>query len=341
VKRAKLVRSLQIKSDMRVLGMLGLAGSVVLVSATASAGGRHGGSDDGPTVRDHRSHSDDSHDAPTVRDHRTHDGDSHDAPTVRDHRTHDDGPVVRDHRSHDDGPRVRDHRGSDDVYYVSSGDEVYVSDGGGGSSGGGDPFANMSGPTWHLELGGFAQRFRGPSINRHGSVETTWGDMADYGLASGTPTQGDTAGGGFQMRFTVQASEHLYAGAELGIGGLTRTPIEFMGDPDIHVSSRSLIVPAAVFGTRAGAGVLELDAEVAGGARIVSTTVQDVDAYEDDPSETESAIGGLLEARLRGIVWVSPHVYLAAQAGVGVLERSDVNVGLSIGLSSRPFGNAR
>jgi hypothetical protein len=317
--------------------MIGLAGSVVLVSATASAGGRHGGSDDGPTVRDHRSsHSDDSsHDAPVVRDHRTHSDDSsHDAPTVRDHRTHDDAPVVRDHRSHDDGTRYHE-----DVYYSSS-DPVYVSDGG-SSSGGGDPFANMSGPTWHLELGGFAQRFRGPSINRHGSVETTWGDMADYGLASGTPTQGDTAAGGFQMRFTVQASEHLYAGAELGIGGLTRTPIEFMGDPDIHVSSRSLIVPAAVFGTRARAGILELDGEVAGGARIVSTTVQDVDAYEDDPSETESAIGGLLEARLRGIVWVSPHVYLAAQAGVGVLERSDVNVGLSIGLSSRPFGNAR
>ena len=319
--------------------MIGLAGSVVLVSATAStafAGGRHGGSDDGPTVRDHRTHdSDSSHDAPTVRDHRTHDSDSasHDAPTVRDHRTHDDEPRVRDHRGSSGGGDV--------VYVDNSSSDVYISDGGGSSSGGGNPFANMTGPTWHFELGGFASRFRGPSMNRHGSVETTWGDMADYGLSSGTPTDGDTAAGAFQMRFTVQASEHLYAGAELGIGGLTRTPIQLMSDPDIHVSSRSLIVPTAVFGARTRAGILELDGEVAGGARIVSTTVQSVDAYEDDPSETESAIGGLLEARLRGIVWVSPHVYLAAQAGVGVLDHEDKQIGLSIGLSSRPFGNSR
>jgi hypothetical protein len=306
---------------MRIAGIAGLIGSVVLVPGIASAGHHHG-DDSGPTVRDHRTH--ESHDAPVVRDHRT-------------HESHDDAPVVRDHRSHDETTVVRDHRSHDgDVVYVSDGPDVIVDNGGGG-----DPFANLSGPTWMFEMGGFAHRFTGPSMSRHGSVETTDGSMADYGLASGTPTNGDTAAGAFGMRFTVLTSEHSYAGVELGIGGLTRTPVQLMADSDIHLSSQALIDTAAVLGVRARAGIAELDGEVAGGVRVVSMTVQSMDAYEDDPSETESAASGLLEARLRGMLWVAPHVYLGAQAGVGVLDRSDVNVGLSIGLSSRPYGRTR
>ncbi|HTL35298.1 MAG TPA: hypothetical protein VL326_19350 [Kofleriaceae bacterium] len=307
-------------------------GSVVLVPGVASAG--HHGDSDGPTVRDHRTHdSHDSHDGPVVRDHRTHDShDSHDGPVVRDHRTHDTA-VVRDHRSD-----RSDRYDGGDVYFVSGGsDEVIVDNGGGGA----DPFANMIGPTWMFEMGGFARRFRGPSMSRQGSVETFDGGMADYGLASGTPTAGDTAAGAFGMRFSVATGEHSYAGVELGIGGLTRTPVRLMSDPDIHLSSQTLIDTAAVVGVRARAGIAELDGEVAGGVRVVSMTVQQMDAYEDDPSETESSASGLLEARLRGLLYVTPHVYLAAQAGVGVLDRSDVNVGLSIGLTSRPRGQAR
>jgi hypothetical protein len=98
---------------------------------------------------------------------------------------------------------------------------------------------------------------------------------------------------------------------------------------------------AMVVGVRAQHGIAELDAEVAAGLRVVSLSMQSVDAMEDDPSETESALSGLVEARLRGIVWVSPHVYLAAQAGTSVLDRSDVNVGLLIGLASHDYGSAR
>jgi hypothetical protein len=73
----------------------------------------------------------------------------------------------------------------------------------------------------------------------------------------------------------------------------------------------------------------------------VSMSMQSHDAMEGDPSETESSLTGLVEARLRGVLWVSPHVYLAAQAGTSVLDRSDVNIGLSIGLASHDYGSAR
>jgi hypothetical protein len=313
---------------MRTVSVIGLF--VAFAPKIATAGHRH----DAPEVRDHRSSSSSSSDdGPKVRDHRSHD-------------SSDDGPKVRDHRSHDsdDSPKVRDHRGSSDgccasdaPIYVAD-DPVYVSDGGGPSPG----FSSYTGPTWRLELGGIARRFRGPSFNRSGTVETTWGDTANYDLASGTPTAGDTAGGAFAMRFIVPTSEHLYMGGEVELGGLTRTPIQMMTDnSDIHISSRSLIGTGLVLGAKAQHGIAELDAEVAGGLRIQSITMQSRDAMEDDPSETESALTGVVEARVRGALWIAPHVYLAAQVGTSVLDRSDVNLGFSIGIASRAYGAMR
>lgn len=309
---------------MRVLAVVGLVASVGVAPQVAEAGGHSG-----PEVRDHRRGSDSSsHDAPVVRDHRR-DRDNDSGPVVRDHRR-DDAPVVRDHRRSNDSS-------SDPTYFASS--DVEVIDNSPPSSG---PFANVQGPTWMFEAGGFAHRFRGPAFDRSGSVETLDGNMASYALDGGTPTKGDTAAGAFQMRFVVPATDHYYAGVELGIGGLTRSPVRMMSDdPNIHLASQTLVGTNAVFGARARHGIAELDAEVAGGLRFVSMTVQDYDATEEDPSETEVSASGIVEARLRGMLWIAPHVFVAAQAGVGMIERSDVNIGLSIGLSSRPFGQTR
>lgn len=317
MKCPKLVRALQCQVAMRIAFVVGLVVSIGFAPRIASAGNRR----DTPVVRDHRDKSDDG-------------------PKVRDHRSHDDGPKVRDHRSHDSDskPVVRDHRGgstSDPVYF--SDDPVYVRDG--GSSG----FASLSrGPSLRLEVGGIARRFRGPAFNRSGTVDTTSGTTARYDLASPTPTAGDTAGGAFALRLTGAASEHLYAGGELELGGLTRSPVQLMTDsPDVTITSRAMFGTAMVVGVRARHGIAELGAEVAGGLRVVSLSMQSFDAMEDDPSESESSLTGLVEARLRAMVWVSPHVYLGAQVGTSVLDRSDMNIGLSIGLASHAFGSAR
>ena len=198
---------------------------------------------------------------------------------------------------------------------------------------------NPRGPSWTLELGGLARRFTGPMIARTGTVETTSGDTASYGIDSGAPTAGDTAGGAFAMRITAPVSEHLYAGAELELGGLTRSPIQLMTSESDLQLSRAMAGATAVVGARARHGIAELDGEVAGGMRVLSMTVQSVDAGEDDPSATETSLTGLVEARVRGALWVSPHVFLAAQTGVNVLDRDDVNVGLSIGFASHAFGS--
>src|SRR5690242_21654772 len=123
---------------MRMVGMFAVVGSVALAPQIAFAG--RGG-----------------HDEPVVRDHR---GSDHSEPVVRDHRGDDDhhsAPVVRDHRGEE---RVREHRdGGGDIYYSS--DDVYLDDS--GSSG---YFQNPRAPSWTLEVGGLARRFRGPSFTR-------------------------------------------------------------------------------------------------------------------------------------------------------------------------------
>jgi hypothetical protein len=111
-------------------------------------------------------------------------------------------------------------------------------------------------------------------------------------------------------------------------------------EPDIQLS-RAMVGTAAVVGARARHGIAELDGEVAGGLRVLSMTVQSADAGDEDPSATQTSVTAVVEARVRGALWLSPHVFLAAQGGVGVLDQSDVTVGLSIGLASHAFGAAR
>jgi hypothetical protein len=289
---------------MRHLVTLGL----VLASATAFA---HPSGHDTPVVHDHRSSSSEEHAA----------------------------PVFHDHRSSSEPVTVRDHRGGgggDGAVYVAPTDEVIVDDGLAPAAA-----APTVHPNFILELGGIARRFTGPSLSRIGTVETTSGDTVGYDLASGTPTQGDTAGGAFDMRLLAPLGDHLYAGADLELGGLTRSPIQLMSDSsDIHIASRSMIGSAAVIGARARHGIAELDGELAGGVRVLSTTVQSMDAGDEDPSETENAVSGVVEARVRGAVWVSPHVYLGATAGISMLDSSDRSFGLAIGLASFAFGSA-
>ena len=160
---------------MRLVGSIGLLASLALAPRIALAKGDH---HSGPVVHDHRSSS--SSDS------------GHSGPVVRDHRSSDAGPVVRDHRSSDSAPVVRDHRyGSTGAYYES--DDVIVDDA--PSSGG---FMNPHGPSWTLEIGGLARRFTGPTLSRTGTVETTSGDSASYGIDSGAPSAGDTASGAFR-----------------------------------------------------------------------------------------------------------------------------------------------
>ena len=290
---------------MRVIGAL-VAVTAGIVPAQALARPH----DDGPVVRDHRHESDST---PVVRDHRSH-GDSHDS----------SAPVVRDHRGSSSG-------GSSSTTVIETTDVGYVSSPESSSSG---PLFSDTGPSWTLEVGGLARRFQGPAFTRHGMFAD--GDaMTPYTLTS---PSGDTAGGAFALRATAPVNAHVYVGAELELGGLTRSPIQLMSDaPDLQIASKSMVGTAAVAGVRARQGIFEIGGEVAGGVRILSTSIQPYDYTEEDASATEAVASPVIETRLRAAVWVHPHVFLGAQVGVGVLDHTDRNIGFSLGIASRSY----
>ena len=101
------------------------------------------------------------------------------------------------------------------------------------------------------------------------------------------------------------------------------------------LGSRTMVDSAFVAGTRSRYGIAEIGAELAGGVRVLSTTIRPIDADlndEDSPSSNVTAVSPLLEARLRAAIWVSPHVFFAGQVGVSALDHDDVNVGLAVGI---------
>ena len=305
-----LVRALQSGEGMRTLGPFVVACLAGLVPARALAHPSHGG---GGEVRDHRSGSSSSSSGGSghLRDHR---GGSSSAPVVRDHRSHDGGGDAVDDDDDDDGG-----------YFVA------------GAPDGGVARVDPHGPALTLEIGGLATSFRGPALARSGTLDTN-GMTYAYGVTAGTPSAGDTAAFGGVLRGTLSAWPHLYVGTELQLGGVDRSPIHLMDrSGDLVITSQSLLGIAGVAGARVRRGALELDAEVAGGVRAVTTSIQTVDAADGDPVASEAAASPILEGRLRAALWLGSHLFLSAQVGAGAIDRSDLAFGFSIGTASRAY----
>jgi hypothetical protein len=279
---------------------------------------------------------------------------SHDGGGTRDHRSSSSsgsssGSGTRDHRSGSSSGsgssgHVRDHRSgsssssSSGGTYDADGDCCY---GGGYGYGGGGPsiWDDPSMPTMTWELGGLARTFRGPAFTRRGTVMSD-GGSSPYTVTGGTPSPRDSAAGALDVRLTFPTSRHVYAGGELELGGLTRSPIHLMsdgGNGDLAISSTVMFGAAAVAGVRTRAGVFEIDAELAGGVRTFTTSIQPYDGGDND-NALETVPVGLLEGRLKGVLWLSPRWFVSAQTGAGVLDRSDVNVAILIGGSTHAFG---
>lgn len=267
---------------------------------------------------------------------------SHGGGEVRDHRSgssssSSSGGEVRDHRSSSSSSSVRDHRGgggdSGGIAYDDDDDtEVDVD-----APAGGRVVADRPGPAWTFEAGGIAGSFQGPALTRSGTLSTDSG-MYAYGVSGGTPTAGDTGIVGASLRGTVSPWPHLYLGAELQLGGVTRSPIHLMsGGGNLGIASQAMLGIDGVAGARVRTGRFEFDGEVAGGVRAISTDIQQLDASENDPVATEAAATPIVEGRLRAALWLTPHLFLAAQAGAGALDHSDVNIGLALGAASRAF----
>lgn len=117
------------------------------------------------------------------------------------------------------------------------------------------------------------------------------------------------------QQFTLSVSRHLFVAHELEIS----PTLDDSPEPDDH---RMAVGTQLVAGIHAGTRWITLRAEIAGGIRVMQN--------QDDE--------GVLEARLRGDLWISPWVTFGAAAGTSVLDRREKMLALYIGMHTWSFG---
>ncbi len=117
------------------------------------------------------------------------------------------------------------------------------------------------------------------------------------------------------QQFTLSITRHVFVAHELEIS----PTLEDDPQPDDH---RMAVGTQLVAGIHAGTRWIELRGEVAGGIRVMQS--------QDDE--------GVLEARLRGDIWVSPWVTLGAAIGTSLLDRRDKMIALYVGMHTWSFG---
>ena len=150
------------------------------------------------------------------------------------------------------------------------------------------------------------------------------------------------------LRVGFGISRHLYSGLEIEFGGLASpasanaemTSTGTFGSPNVEQQHGIVAGVAAIGGYRISGGRGSLAIEGAGGERSVSYHF--ASAYHDcETSSTITAMRTVVEARARAELWLSPWVTAGVSVGSNVLQQSDWNAGLYLGLHTRAFAGSR
>jgi hypothetical protein len=179
---------------------------------------------------------------------------------------------------------------------------------------------------------------------------STSGMWLDFGVSATRidPGDGQTYRGQY-VRFAPMTTikNGLYLGAEIDIGSFdANQPVAVdsaargEGSSGTGVAmttgnSGTLAAAKLVAGLRMMAGAFSGGVEVAGGMRYATITAA------DSPMSMYTNGDGVLEARGRLDVWLSPHFTLGALAGTDIARRDEVTFGLDIGFHFERFDHSR
>lgn len=150
------------------------------------------------------------------------------------------------------------------------------------------------------------------------------------------------------LRIGGHLSRHLYAAADLELGGLvTRAPssVEMTssgqrGSPRIASGAAVMANVLGVLGARGQIGAGVLGAEVAGGFQSVTYTFES--QYGACIQNEAITVGApVLEARVRAQLWLSPFVTAGAHVGSSMIDRGAWSAGVHLGVVTRAFGGGR
>jgi hypothetical protein len=121
-------------------------------------------------------------------------------------------------------------------------------------------------------------------------------------------------------QISVATSRISYLGVEMELSPIT--------SDDVSPGTRSYEAGGQlVAGLHGGAQTVKIGAELAAGARIV-------DDHRGNGEQGE----GVLEARARGDIWLTPWFTVGVDAGVSLLDRGEWFMGFCIGIHSYSFG---
>ena len=148
--------------------------------------------------------------------------------------------------------------------------------------------------------------------------------------------------------WTLGIGHGFYAGLEGEIGGLVSPqPLSTemlstgtFGSPTIDLTGGMVVGGAGVVGLRGGNSRAAVAAELAGGVRSVEYRF-DSNYHDCEQNPTIGVVGGVVEARARAEVWVSPWVSLSVTVGTSVIDQDDWMAGAYLGLHSRAYGGLR
>jgi len=126
-----------------------------------------------------------------------------------------------------------------------------------------------------------------------------------------------------ELRVTT-AWDSLYFGGELTIGDLSHHTYPY----------GAFVQGGGVVGFAAAVGPLDLGAEAAVDGRSTRLTTN---INKRAPADTEAVI----EARVRAALWLTPWMTVTAEAGSGVLDRSEWVAAVGVGIHTRAFGGRR
>jgi hypothetical protein len=177
----------------------------------------------------------------------------------------------------------------------------------------------------------------------------TSGMWLDFGVAATRvdPGDGQTYRGTY-VRFAPQTTINrgFYVGAEIDIGSFDASqPVAVdsaargegssgTGMPISTGDSGGLAAAKLVAGVRMMAGAFSGGVELAGGVRYATISSDNgMNTFADDK--------GVLEARGRLDVWLTPHLTVGGLAGSDLARRDEVTFGLNLGFHFEPFDHTR
>lgn len=196
-------------------------------------------------------------------------------------------------------------------------------------------------PALSFELQTWSAQVDLADVDVGGTIHHDYGPDYNYRVV-GKDLGGDALAVGVKARI-LGHRRGLYGGVEAGVAGVAADEVDQMAASDgsamFAPRVTMLFTTGAVVGVERGFGRISLGSELMAGVRGVTVSAES-HRGACETIETDVAVRGVVEARVRADVWLTPWVTVGAYAGRDVFG-SQSTAGLGLGGHLRAFDGGR